>query len=120
MPGRGLSERLQVPLSAGAKGISGVEGGESRSSGAGALPGTAAQGGPGSGWPHPLPSVALRRMLPLTARTEPLSDQRPQLSIFSALMKAACGISTLPNWRIFFLPAFCFSRSLRLRVASPP
>ena len=43
-----------------------------------------------------------------------------QLSIFSALMNASCGISTLPNWRIFFLPAFCLSRSLRLRVASPP
>src|SRR5690606_26238300 len=40
--------------------------------------------------------------------------------IFSALMKASWGISTLPNWRIFFLPAFCFSSSLRLRVASPP
>ncbi len=43
-----------------------------------------------------------------------------QLSILSAAMKASCGISTLPNWRIFFLPAFCFSSSLRLRVASPP
>lgn len=43
-----------------------------------------------------------------------------QLSIFKAAMNADCGISTLPNWRIFFLPAFCFSRSLRLRVASPP
>ena len=41
-------------------------------------------------------------------------------SIFSAAMNASCGMSTLPNWRIFFLPAFCFSRSLRLRVASPP
>ena len=41
-------------------------------------------------------------------------------SIFNAAMKASCGMSTLPNWRIFFLPAFCFSSSLRLRVASPP
>jgi hypothetical protein len=40
-------------------------------------------------------------------------------SIFSAAMNA-CGISTLPNWRIFFLPSFCLSSSLRLRVASPP
>ena len=40
--------------------------------------------------------------------------------IFSAAMKASCGISTLPNSRIFFLPFFCFSKSLRLRVASPP
>ena len=41
-------------------------------------------------------------------------------SIFSAAMKASCGMSTLPNWRIFFLPSFCLSRSLRLRVMSPP
>ncbi len=44
-----------------------------------------------------------------------------QLSpIFSASMKAACGMSTLPNWRMRFLPSFCFSSSLRLRVTSPP
>ncbi len=40
--------------------------------------------------------------------------------ILRAAMKADCGISTLPNWRIRFLPSFCFSRSLRLRVTSPP
>ena len=44
----------------------------------------------------------------------------PQLSTLSAAMKASCGMSTLPNCRIFFLPSFCFSRSLRLRVMSPP
>ena len=44
----------------------------------------------------------------------------PQLSTFSAAMNASCGMSTLPNCRIFFLPSFCFSRSLRLRVMSPP
>jgi len=44
----------------------------------------------------------------------------PQLSTFSAAIKASCGMSTLPNCRIFFLPSFCFSRSLRLRVMSPP
>jgi hypothetical protein len=41
-------------------------------------------------------------------------------STFSAAMNASCGMSTLLNWRIFFLPSFCFSRSLRLRVMSPP
>ncbi len=41
-------------------------------------------------------------------------------SIFSAEMNASCGMSTRPNWRIFFLPFFCFSRSFFLRVASPP
>jgi len=44
----------------------------------------------------------------------------PYSSIFSAAINASCGISTRPNWRIFFLPSFCFSRSLRLRVTSPP
>lgn len=41
-------------------------------------------------------------------------------SIFNAEMNASCGMSTFPNWRIFFLPAFCFSRSFFFRVASPP
>ncbi len=45
---------------------------------------------------------------------------QPHPSIFSAEINASCGISTFPNWRIFFLPAFCLSRSLRFRVASPP
>ena len=35
-------------------------------------------------------------------------------------MNASCGIETLPYSRILFLPSFCFSRSLRFRVASPP
>jgi hypothetical protein len=41
-------------------------------------------------------------------------------STFSAAMNASCGISTLPNWRMRFLPFFCLSRSLRLREMSPP
>jgi len=41
-------------------------------------------------------------------------------SIFNALINACCGISTFPNWRIFFFPAFCLSSSFRFRVASPP
>ncbi len=41
-------------------------------------------------------------------------------SIFRAAMKASWGISTLPNWRMRFLPSFCFSSSFFLRVASPP
>ena len=40
--------------------------------------------------------------------------------IFSAWMNASWGISTLPNWRMRFLPRFWASSSLRLRVASPP
>jgi hypothetical protein len=46
--------------------------------------------------------------------------QQSQLSTLSAAIKASCGMSTLPNCRIFFLPSFCFSRSFRLRVMSPP
>ncbi len=40
--------------------------------------------------------------------------------IFNAARNASCGISTWPTWRMRFLPSFCFSRSLRLRVMSPP
>ena len=43
-----------------------------------------------------------------------------QASIFKAAKNALCGISTLPNWRMRFLPSFCFSSSLRLRLISPP
>ena len=35
-------------------------------------------------------------------------------------MKASWGISTEPTIFMRFLPAFCFSRSLRLRLTSPP
>ncbi len=45
---------------------------------------------------------------------------RSQASIFKAAKKALCGISTLPNCRMRFLPSFCFSSSLRLREMSPP
>src|SRR5690606_9834348 len=34
--------------------------------------------------------------------------------------KASWGTSTEPICFILFLPAFCFSRSLRLRLTSPP
>jgi hypothetical protein len=49
------------------------------------------------------------------------SDEFPQSSLaFNAAMNALCGISTSPNWRMRFLPAFCLSSSLRLREMSPP
>ena len=35
-------------------------------------------------------------------------------------MNADCGISTAPTTFIRFLPSFCFSSSLRLRLMSPP
>ena len=40
--------------------------------------------------------------------------------ILSAAMKASCGIDTDPYSRIRFFPSFCLSRSLRLRLMSPP
>ena len=39
--------------------------------------------------------------------------------ILRAAMKADCGISTSPNWRIRFLPSFCFSRSFVFAVRLP-
>ena len=47
-------------------------------------------------------------------------QQGHQASILRAARKALCGISTLPNWRMRFLPSFCLSSSLRLRLMSPP
>ena len=41
-------------------------------------------------------------------------------SSFNTLMNAFCGISTLPIWRILFLPSFCFSSSFFFLVISPP
>src|SRR6516162_7530788 len=38
----------------------------------------------------------------------------------STARKASCGISTRPTRFMRFLPSFCFSKSLRLRVMSPP
>ena len=43
-----------------------------------------------------------------------------QESIFSTAIKASEGTCTVPNWRIRFLPSFCFSNSFFFRVISPP
>jgi hypothetical protein len=43
-----------------------------------------------------------------------------QSPVFSTLMKASCGMFTLPVAFIFFLPYFCCSKNLRLGVMSPP
>jgi hypothetical protein len=43
-----------------------------------------------------------------------------QSPLLSTLMKASCGMLTLPNIFIFFFPSFCFSSSLRFREMSPP
>ena len=41
-------------------------------------------------------------------------------SILSTARKASLGTCTVPNWRMRFLPSFCFSSSFFLRVMSPP
>ena len=51
------------------------------------------------------------------ARHEPPFWPWPMLS---TARNASCGTSTAPTCFIRFLPAFCFSSSLRLRVMSPP
>ena len=43
---------------------------------------------------------------------------RPSSS--STARNASCGTSTRPTCFMRFLPAFCFSSSLRLRLTSPP
>ena len=42
------------------------------------------------------------------------------LSNLRTAMKASVGTWTVPRFRIFFLPSFCFSSSFFLRVMSPP
>ena len=42
------------------------------------------------------------------------------LSSLRTAMKASVGTCTVPKFRIFFLPSFCFSSSFFLRVISPP
>jgi hypothetical protein len=39
---------------------------------------------------------------------------------FKTAKNASCGMSTWPTRFMRFLPSFCFSRSLRLRLMSPP
>ena len=41
-------------------------------------------------------------------------------SSFSTAINASVGSCTVPKFRIFFLPAFCFSSSFFFRVMSPP
>ena len=48
------------------------------------------------------------------------SDRPTTYSTCSTARNASCGISTAPICFMRFFPSFCFSRSLRLRVMSPP
>ncbi len=42
------------------------------------------------------------------------------LFVFKISIKTSLGTSTVPIWRMRFLPSFCFSRSFFFRVMSPP
>ena len=42
------------------------------------------------------------------------------LSSLRTAINASVGTCTVPRFRIFFLPSFCFSSSFFLRVISPP
>ena len=47
-------------------------------------------------------------------------QKNQSLSSLRTAMKASVGTCTVPRFRIFFLPSFCFSSSFFLRVISPP
>ena len=70
------------------------------------------------------PEVRARRRLGAAAgaRHRPPSTQRSLSpgSSSSTARKASCGTSTTPSCFMRFLPSFCFSSSLRLRLMSPP
>ena len=57
---------------------------------------------------------------PVAERMAQIDDLGHQSSRRRAEMKASWGTSTLPMFFMRFLPSFCFSSSLRLRVMSPP
>ena len=59
-----------------------------------------------------LPFGAASRLLVLSAS--------PLQSTFRIARNAFCGISTFPTCFIRFFPSFCFSRSFRFRLMSPP
>src|SRR5690349_2452850 len=53
-------------------------------------------------------------------RLDTAHEADPVSPVDSAAMKASWGTSTRPTIFIRFLPSFCFSSSLRLRLMSPP
>ena len=53
----------------------------------------------------------------LTFRKNYLSSSEESLS---TAINASCGTSTVPKWRMRFLPSFCFSSNFFFRVTSPP
>ncbi len=49
-----------------------------------------------------------------------VQHHRPHHSIERTARNASCGTSTAPTCFIRFFPSFCFSRSFRFRLMSPP
>ncbi len=60
------------------------------------------------------------RVVPVRAHVTTRQPRPEGSSVDRAAMKASWGTSTRPTIFIRFLPSFCFSSSLRLRVMSPP
>ena len=48
------------------------------------------------------------------------NDRKGNHCAFNTSINASCGILIRPMLFIRFFPSFCFSRSLRFRVISPP
>ena len=75
---------------------------------------------------HPFLAIMAVSLLLAIVAGIPLKDipgiigQAQVSSIFSTARKASLGTWTVPNWRMRFLPSFCFSRSFFFRVISPP
>ena len=66
------------------------------------------------------PGGGRRRRLAPPARAAAHQRSLSPGSSSSTARKASCGTSTTPSCFMRFLPSFCFSSSLRLRLMSPP
>ena len=76
---------------------------------------------------HPVAGLKIGKAATFIGRRDIRGDGVPRESAIglaqparSTWMKASCGMLTRPMLFIRFLPSFCFSSSLRLRVMSPP
>ena len=75
------------------------------------------RGLPGAGAADDGDAGAVRRVSRRSVRP---ARRRAQESTLRIAWKAACGMSTLPTAFMRRLPSFCFWRSLRFRLMSPP
>ena len=80
----------------------------------------------GQGFGEPMPPHLARQVEPLPhlragdAGVNEDDQPSPSPDSSSTARNASCGTSTRPTCFMRFLPAFCFSSSLRLRLTSPP